>query len=114
MINGVGTTAGGLWGYPGGQRYLVPTQQPYWNGTNFVMAGLTRGEHMADLQNRTDRRPQELVPADTDPGRMYEVQELDGNWTRRSRFTIDSGDIGTVRWYQRSDGSFFAKRLPSG
>ncbi|KFY98052.1 hypothetical protein V498_01693 [Pseudogymnoascus sp. VKM F-4517 (FW-2822)] len=56
----------------------------------------------------------ELVPADPDISRMYEVQELDGNWTRRSRYTIDSKDIGQVRWYQRTDGTFFAKRLPSG
>ncbi|KFY21741.1 hypothetical protein V493_07162 [Pseudogymnoascus sp. VKM F-4281 (FW-2241)] len=56
----------------------------------------------------------ELVPADPDISRMYEVQELDGNWTRRSRYTIDSKDIGQVRWYQRPDGTFFAKRLPSG
>ncbi|KFY11365.1 hypothetical protein V491_07236 [Pseudogymnoascus sp. VKM F-3775] len=56
----------------------------------------------------------EMVPADPDISRMYEVQELDGNWTRRSRYTIDSKDIGQVRWYQRPDGTFFAKRLPSG
>ncbi|KFZ10722.1 hypothetical protein V501_05072 [Pseudogymnoascus sp. VKM F-4519 (FW-2642)] len=42
----------------------------------------------------------ELVPADPDISRMYEVQELDGNWTRRSRYTIDSKDIGqTVKYF---------------
>ncbi len=66
------------------------------------------------MKAKADRKPQELAPADPDIARMYEVQELDGNWTKRNRYTIDSGDIGKIRWFQRPDGSFFAKRLPSG
>ena len=63
---------------------------------------------------KADNKPQELKPADDDVKRMYQVQELDGNWTMRNRFTIDSGEIGKIRWFQRPDGSFFAKRLPTG
>jgi hypothetical protein len=100
--------------YPGGQRFLVPSGNPFWNGQQWVTHGRTKIEHILDMKNKADTRPQELVPADPDIARMYEVQELDGNWTRRNRYTIDSGDIGQVRWYQRPDGTFFAKRLASG
>lgn len=87
---------------------------PIWNGQQWVTHGLTATEHLLKMKAKTDRKPQELAPADGDISRMYEVQELDGNWTRRNRFTIDSGEIGKVRWFQRPDGSFFAKRLPTG
>ncbi|KFY54159.1 hypothetical protein V497_07898 [Pseudogymnoascus sp. VKM F-4516 (FW-969)] len=107
-------TGGGCFQYPGGQRFLCPPQGPMWNGQQWVTNGPTKAEHKAAMKDKADTRPQELVPADPDISRMYEVQELDGNWTRRSRYTIDSKDIGQVRWYQRPDGTFFAKRLPSG
>lgn len=107
-------TGGGCFQYPGGQRLLCPPQGPMWNGQQWVTNGPTKAEHKAAMKDKADTRPQELVPADPDISRMYEVQELDGNWTRRSRYTIDSKDIGQVRWYQRPDGTFFAKRLPSG
>lgn len=100
--------------YPGGQRYLVPPANPLWNGQQWVTHGRTKTEHILDMKSKADSRPQDLAPADPDIARMYEVQELDGNWTRRNRYTIDSGDIGQVRWYQRPDGTFFAKRLPTG
>lgn len=108
------THAGGCIQHPSGQRFLCPPQGPMWNGQQWVTNGPTKAEHIAAMKNKADTRPQELVPADPDISRMYEVQELDGNWTRRSRYTINSGDIGQVRWYQRPDGTFFAKRLPSG
>ncbi|OBT57727.1 hypothetical protein VE04_02428 [Pseudogymnoascus sp. 24MN13] len=108
------TQTGGFIQYPGGQRFLCPPQGPMWNGQQWVTNGPTKAEHIAAMKDKADTRPQELVPADPDISRMYEVQELDGNWTRRSRYTIDSKDIGQVRWYQRPDGTFFAKRLPSG
>ncbi|OBT67506.1 hypothetical protein VE03_02970 [Pseudogymnoascus sp. 23342-1-I1] len=107
-------TSGGCIQYPGGQRFLCPPQGPMWNGQQWVTNGPTKAEHLAAMKDKADTRPQELVPADPDISRMYEVQELDGNWTRRSRYTIDSKDIGQVRWYQRPDGTFFAKRLPPG
>ena len=87
---------------------------PVWNGQQWVTHGRSTTAHLLDMKAKADRKPQELAPADGDVGRMYEVQELDGNWTRRNRFTIDSGDIGPIRWFQRPDGSFFAKRLPTG
>lgn len=87
---------------------------PFWNGQHWVTRGLTATEHLLKMKAKTDRKPQELVPADGDISRIYEVQELDGNWTRRNRYTIDSGEIGKIRWFQRPDGSFFAKRLPTG
>ncbi|KFY83885.1 hypothetical protein V500_09814 [Pseudogymnoascus sp. VKM F-4518 (FW-2643)] len=108
------TLTGGCIQYPGGQRFICPPQGPMWNGQQWVTNGPTKAEHIAAIKDKADTRPQELVPADRDISRMYEVQELDGNWTRRSRYTIDSKDIGEVRWYQRPDGTFFAKRLPSG
>ena len=87
---------------------------PIWNGQQWVTHGLTARDHILKMKAKADKKPQELAPADGDVKRMYEVQELDGNWTRRNRFTIDSGEIGKIRWFQRPDGSFFAKRLPTG
>lgn len=87
---------------------------PIWNGQQWVTHGLTATQHMMKMKAKADNKPQELKPADDDVKRMYQVQELDGNWTMRNRFTIDSGEIGKIRWFQRPDGSFFAKRLPTG
>lgn len=53
--------------------------------------------------------PQDFKPADPDPSRYYYVRELDGNWTQRNRFTIDSMDC---RWYVTDEGWFYAVRLP--
>ncbi|KAI9897165.1 hypothetical protein N3K66_008187 [Trichothecium roseum] len=54
--------------------------------------------------------PQDFKPADEDPGRFYYVREVDGNWTQRSRFSIDH--IDNVRWYVTDEGWFYAVRLP--
>ncbi|OBT87752.1 hypothetical protein VE02_03056 [Pseudogymnoascus sp. 03VT05] len=93
------THTGGFLQYPGGQRFLCPPQGPMWNGQQWVTNGPTKAEHIAAMKDKADTRPQELVPADPDISRMYEVQELDGNWTRRSRYTIDSKDIGQIVKY---------------
>ncbi len=53
--------------------------------------------------------PQDFKPADDDKSRFYWVRELDGNWTQRSRATIDH--IG-CRWYITDSGVFYAVRLP--
>ena len=50
-----------------------------------------------------------MQPSDPDPWRFYKVKELDGGFTSRNRYTIDSGEIGRVRWYQTPDGTFYAK-----
>jgi hypothetical protein len=68
---------------------------------------------MAYAQNSNINAKQEMKPADDDPFRMYWVRELDGTWTQRNRYTIDSGDIGDCRWYAM-DGQFYAVRLSSG
>ncbi|KAH6890526.1 hypothetical protein B0T10DRAFT_548048 [Thelonectria olida] len=39
--------------------------------------------------------PQDFKPADDDPGRHYWLREVDGNWTQRSRHTLDH--IGDIR-----------------
>ncbi|CAM1503002.1 Fc.00g077780.m01.CDS01 [Cosmosporella sp. VM-42] len=54
--------------------------------------------------------PQDFKPADDDPSRYYFVREVDGNWTQRNRFTIDS--MGDCRWYVTDEGWFYAVRLP--
>ena len=53
--------------------------------------------------------PQDFKPGDDDPGRFYYVRELDGNWTQRSRYTIDHM---ACRWYVTDEGWFYAVRLP--
>lgn len=80
--------------------------------------GLTASEmmaqQMATAQGLEMNKPQDMKPADPDPLRMYWVRELDGNYTQRNRLTIESGDIGDVRWYVQDGGIFYAVRLPSG
>jgi len=52
---------------------------------------------------------QDFKPKDDDPSRYYMVRELDGVWTQRNRFTIDSLNC---RWYLADQGYFYAVRLP--
>jgi len=54
---------------------------------------------------------QDFKPADDDPSRHYYVRELDGNWTMRSRISIDT--MGDSRWYITDSGMFYAVRLPN-
>lgn len=56
-------------------------------------------------------KAQDFKPADDDPSRFYYVRELDGNWTQRSRFSIDH--MGNCRWYLADQNWFYAVRLPS-
>ncbi|RDW59575.1 hypothetical protein BP6252_12662 [Coleophoma cylindrospora] len=51
---------------------------------------------------------QEMQPADPDKLRVYWVRELDDTWTQRNRATIDSGDLGRIKWYSMSPGIFYA------
>ncbi|GJN66548.1 hypothetical protein PLIIFM63780_004017 [Purpureocillium lilacinum] len=53
--------------------------------------------------------PQDMKPGDDDPSRFYYVRELDGNWTQRSRYSIDQIPC---RWYVTDEGWFYAVRLP--
>ncbi|MBE3041581.1 hypothetical protein IMZ48_03175 [Candidatus Bathyarchaeota archaeon] len=55
--------------------------------------------------------PEDFQPASTDPAKMYYCREHDGNWTLRSRFSIDK--MGDWRWYQTPEGIFYAVRLPN-
>lgn len=55
--------------------------------------------------------PQDFKPSDDDPSRFYYVRELDGNWTHRSRFSIDQAE--DCRWYVTDEGWFYAVRLPN-
>ena len=55
--------------------------------------------------------PEDFEPASKDPSKMYYCRELDGNWTLRSRYSIDQ--MGDWRWYQTPTGIFYAVRLPS-
>ncbi|CAK7265368.1 hypothetical protein SEPCBS119000_001476 [Sporothrix epigloea] len=52
--------------------------------------------------------PQDFKPADDDKSRFYWMRESDGNWTQRSRATIDH--LG-CRWYITEGGVFYAVRL---
>ncbi|KAF3024336.1 hypothetical protein E8E14_014020 [Neopestalotiopsis sp. 37M] len=74
--------------------------------------GQTSGEHNAQLLNDMHTSsllaPQDMKPADDDPSLMYLLRELDGNWTKRNRFTLDRLPI---RWYVTSEGGFYAVRL---
>lgn len=52
---------------------------------------------------------QDFKPKDDDAGRYYMVRELDGTWTQRNRFTIDSLNC---RWFLANEGYFYAVRVP--
>ncbi|OTB06926.1 hypothetical protein M426DRAFT_54456 [Hypoxylon sp. CI-4A] len=65
-------------------------------------------QHEAAKRNKA-LDPQEAIPEDKSPSRMYYCRELDGNWTLRNRFAIDAMDCW--RWYN-SNGVFYAIRLP--
>lgn len=56
-------------------------------------------------------QPEDFAPASKDPAKMYYCRELDGNWTLRSRYSID--EMGEWRWYQTPEGIFYAVRLPN-
>lgn len=74
--------------------------------------GRTQGEHDAAMLDSMGKdntlEAQDMKPADDDPARMYMCRELDGNWTKRSRFTIDRLPC---RWYITPWGGFYAVRL---
>ncbi|EPE03526.1 hypothetical protein F503_06699 [Ophiostoma piceae UAMH 11346] len=67
-------------------------------------------EQLEFAYNNNMYEPQDFKPADDDKSRFYWVREMDGNWTQRSRATIDH--IG-CRWYITDSGMFYAVRLPN-
>lgn len=83
-----------------------------WGSYQCTLAGPSRAQQEAMIHARSDNRPQDMAPSDPDPWRFYTVKELDGGITSRNRFTIDSGEIGKVRWYQTVDGVFYAVVIP--
>ncbi|KPM46089.1 hypothetical protein AK830_g541 [Neonectria ditissima] len=105
-------------GMPGGAA--VTGGYPVYAGNNghipeVAGVGRTAGEEQLRqikfaYENRL-HEPQDFKPADDDPSRFYYVHEVDGNWTQRSRFTIDN--LGDCRWYVTNDGWFYASRMPN-
>ena len=67
---------------------------------------------LATAQGLEMDKGQEMKPADDDPLAWYWCREQDGTWVQRNRVTIDSGDIGPIRWYA-DNGEFYAVRLPN-
>lgn len=106
--------------YNGATPYAAGTSYPYMSvpavGSSWPTWGQTGTEVLAqqisNAQNSKINEKQEMKPADDDPFRFYWCRELDNTWTQRNRLTLDSGDIGDIRWYC-NDGMFYAVRLPS-
>ncbi|TGO62367.1 hypothetical protein BCON_0020g00400 [Botryotinia convoluta] len=64
--------------------------------------GATGSEiQLQQMQIPEASKKQDMKPSDDDPFRMYWVRELDDTWTQRNRMTIDSGDIGEIRFQGR-------------
>jgi len=86
-------------------------QQPPFN-----YHGLTSGEmlqaQLGTAQGQKMTKKMDMKPADDDPLAWYWCREQDGTWVQRNRVTIDSGDIGPIRWYA-DNGEFYAVRLPN-
>lgn len=74
--------------------------------------GLTPNETMAqNIRIAHDNgcyEPQDFMPSDIDPHRLYWVRELNGHWAVFPRRVIDRLD---VRWYRTDQGIFYAVRL---
>ncbi|KAI0128640.1 hypothetical protein BJ170DRAFT_682426 [Xylariales sp. AK1849] len=74
--------------------------------------GRTRSENMAEMLNKAHEEnlfePQDFKPADDSPSRMYMVRQLDNEWIKQTRYTIDHLPH---RWYITPWGSFYAVRL---
>ncbi|KAI1335477.1 hypothetical protein F5Y15DRAFT_419772 [Xylariaceae sp. FL0016] len=114
--------AGGMPGgymVPGGNGFCVagneahgPAPGPGFTPPDVMGIGKTGDEHMADLayaaQFNKANEPQDMKPADDNPSRMYWCRELNGDWTHRSRFSIDRMDCW--RWYVLDGGVFYAVR----
>jgi len=102
-------TADGRW-LPG--PYARAPLYGYGSGGGYIYYGPGRTQHMQNTALRSDTsRDVEIAPADSDPQKWYSVVELDGNITQRTRYTIDSGDIGKVRWFVGQDSRWYAQRL---
>jgi hypothetical protein len=97
-------------GHGGGQVYNHILQPA------FNTIGLTRGEllqqQMGMAQGMNMGKAMDMKPADDNPNIWYWVREQDGSWVQRNRRTIESGDIGPIRWYAEN-GSFYCVRLPN-
>lgn len=90
---------------------MPPFVQPAMNTYGYTGPEMLHAQ-MAAAENQEMNQKQEMKPADDDPKRMYWCREPDGSWIQRNRLTIDSGDIGDIRWYEM-DGKFYAVRLES-
>jgi hypothetical protein len=66
-------------------------------------------------ENHPRGKVPDMQPRDTSPSRMYWCRELDGNWTQRSRYTIDYMGKEEWTWYWNDrDKDFYAVRNSSG
>lgn len=65
---------------------------------------------MATAYGLNMHEPQDIKPADPDQFRMYWVRDQDGTYVQHNLLTIESGDIGDVRWYI-ADGVYYAVKL---
>ncbi|KAK5627738.1 hypothetical protein RRF57_003453 [Xylaria bambusicola] len=94
---------------------ITPTGMPFPATTmGGIELGKTKNE--VDMENQYKalnnqmNEPQSMKPADDDRSRMYWCRELDGQWTSRSRYSLDR--MGNFRWYVTENGIFYAKMLP--
>ena len=98
--------------YDNGSHYTNHIQQPAIGQWGLTGAEVTQRQlataHGLDMNNA-----QEMKPSDDDPLRMYWVRDLDNTYVQHNRLTIDSGDIGPVRWYVVDGGTFYAVKLPA-
>ncbi|KAI0506799.1 hypothetical protein F5B22DRAFT_660014 [Xylaria bambusicola] len=93
---------------------ITPTGMPF---PAAPMGGIELGKTKSevDMQNQYNafnnqmNEPQSMKPADDDKSRMYWCRELDGQWTSRSRYSLDR--MGNFRWYVTENGIFYAKML---
>ncbi|KAI1437762.1 hypothetical protein GGR50DRAFT_699385 [Xylaria sp. CBS 124048] len=101
--------------HPGMHQATPPAGTYYASGTSGgYELGRTRAEVMAANQARAARgkmnEPQDMKPADDDISRMYWARETDGEWTVRTRYSLDR--CGNFRWYVTESGIFYAVILP--
>ena len=97
----------GVAGVPGSVTAHLP---PDVMGVGKTIAEIQAHHHDIAMTNGM-HEPEDFQPTSKDPAKMYYCRELDGNWTQRSRYSIDK--MGDWRWYQTPEGVFYAVRLPN-
>jgi len=89
----------------------IPGQVHTFNPAIGLTASQVQAQQLQVAQNLGMNVSQKTQPGDPNPDLYYWVRERDDTWTQRDRRTIDSGQLGDIRWYTQGPGLYYAERL---